>query len=64
MIDCYKAGHLPLLQIHDELCFSVGTDADIKVIKSKMENAVENLKVPFKCDVALGKSWGEAKENE
>ena len=62
MIDCYKAGHLPLLQIHDELCFSVGKDEDIKVIKNKMENAVENLKVPFKCDVALGKSWGEAKE--
>jgi len=62
MIDCYKAGHLPLLQIHDELCFSIGSDKDIKTIKNKMENAVENLKVPFKCDVALGKSWGEAKD--
>jgi len=27
-----------------------------------MENAIDNLKVPFKVDVALGKSWGEAKE--
>jgi DNA polymerase I-like protein with 3'-5' exonuclease and polymerase domains len=62
MINCAKAGHLPLLQIHDELCFSIGTDKDIEVIKDKMENAVDNLKVPFKCDVALGRSWGEAKD--
>jgi DNA polymerase I-like protein with 3'-5' exonuclease and polymerase domains len=62
MIDCYKAGFLPLLQIHDELCFSIGEEKDIPLIKSKMENAVENLKVPFKCDVALGRSWGEAKD--
>ena len=62
MIDCYKAGHLPLLQIHDELCFSIGTEKDIDVIKNKMENEVDNLKVQFKCDVALGKSWGEAKD--
>jgi len=27
-----------------------------------MENAIENLKVPSKVDIALGKSWGEAKE--
>jgi len=27
-----------------------------------MENAIENLKVPFTVDIALGRSWGEAKE--
>jgi DNA polymerase I-like protein with 3'-5' exonuclease and polymerase domains len=32
------------------------------MIKNKMENCIENLKVPFKVDVALGKSWGEAKD--
>ena len=26
MIDCYKAGFIPLLQIHDELCFSIGEE--------------------------------------
>ena len=62
MIDCYKAGYLPLLQIHDELCFSIGEDKDIEMIKNKMESCIENLKVPFKVDVALGKSWGEAKD--
>ena len=62
MIDCDKAGFTPLLQIHDELCFSVNETKDIKLIKGKMENTIENLKVPFKVDVALGKSWGEAKD--
>ena len=42
--------------------FSVNSEEDIKPIKQKMETAIENLKVPFSVDVALGKSWGEAKE--
>ena len=62
MIDCYKKGYKPLLQIHDELCFSINEESDIVGVKEVMENAIENLKVPFKVDVALGKSWGEAKE--
>jgi DNA polymerase I-like protein with 3'-5' exonuclease and polymerase domains len=62
MIDCYKAGFKPLLQIHDELCFSINEENDIKQVKEIMENAIETLKVPSKVDVAIGKSWGEAKE--
>jgi len=62
MIQCYKAGYKPLLQIHDELCFSINNEDDIKGVKEIMENAIENLKVPFKVDIALGRSWGEAKE--
>ena len=62
MIDCNKAGFMPLLQIHDELCFSINEENDIKIVKEKMENAIENLKVPFTVDIALGRSWGEAKE--
>ena len=62
MINCYKQGFKPLLQIHDELCFSINDESDIKGVREVMENAIENLKVPFKVDVALGKSWGEAKE--
>ena len=62
MINCYKQGYSPLLQIHDELCFSINSEEDIKGVKEVMENAIENLKVPFKIDVALGRSWGEAKE--
>jgi len=62
MIECYKQGFKPILQIHDELCFSINNENDIKGVKEVMENAIENLKVPFKVDVALGRSWGEAKE--
>ena len=47
MIDCYKAGFIPLLQIHDELCFSIGEEKDINLIKNKMENAVRKLEGAF-----------------
>ena len=62
MIQCHKAGYKPLLQIHDELCFSIDKEKDIKNVKEIMENAIESLKVPSKVDIALGRSWGEAKE--
>jgi len=62
MIDCHKAGFKPLLQIHDELCFSINQEKDIELIKDKMENAIDTLRVPSKVDIALGKSWGDAKE--
>ena len=59
MIECFKMGYTPLLQIHDELCFSVYDEKDMKNIKDCMENAIENLRVPFKVDVELGLNWGE-----
>jgi len=62
MIQCYKAGYKPLLQIHDELCFSIDNEKDINGVKEIMENAIDKLKVPSKVDIALGRSWGEAKE--
>ena len=62
MINCYKAGYKPLLQIHDELCFSINSEKDIKDVKEIMESAIDGMKVPSKVDSALGQSWGEAKE--
>jgi DNA polymerase I-like protein with 3'-5' exonuclease and polymerase domains len=62
MINCFKAGYKPILQIHDELCFSIEKEDDIKGVKEIMENAIEDLRVPSKVDIALGRSWGEAKE--
>ena len=58
MLECARIGHLPLLQIHDELCFSIKNKEDVKVIKKKMEDCVEFL-VPMKVDVAIGDNFGE-----
>ena len=48
-----------MLQIHDELCFSIKKDEDVKIIKDAMENCME-LKVPSVVDIAIGKDFGEA----
>tara|TARA_R100000231_G_C5329793_1_gene165974 strand:- start:2215 stop:4086 length:1872 start_codon:yes stop_codon:yes gene_type:complete len=58
MLDCATLGHLPLLQVHDELCFSIKDKKDIEIIKKTMENCVEFL-IPMKVDVAIGDNFGE-----
>ena len=58
MLDCYKAGHTPMLQVHDELCFSISNDKQIKEITQLMEEAVP-AKVPFKVDCAIADNWGQ-----
>lgn len=53
---CYRAGYIPLLQVHDELCFSI---ADRKVgneIADIMCNVVP-LQIPMRVDLAYGSSW-------
>ena len=60
MVDCYNAGHLPILQIHDELCFNLKDKEDISTIKKTMEECID-FKVPFVVDYGTGKSWGDAK---
>ena len=60
MVDLYKEGFLPLIQIHDELTLSFdGTDKTKKLIMDTMKNCVE-LQVPSKVDCETGKSWGDA----
>jgi DNA polymerase I-like protein with 3'-5' exonuclease and polymerase domains len=60
MVDLYKEGLLAHIQIHDELDFSVESDAQADKIKHIMEHAVE-LKVPNKVDYESGSNWGEIK---
>ena len=55
---CYEAGHKPMLQVHDELCFSIGNEEQTREITEIMENGLQ-LKVPSKVDVALEKDWGD-----
>jgi len=60
MINLFKEGLTPLIQIHDELTLSFDGSEEIKnKIISTMENAIE-LSVPSKVDCDVGKSWGEA----
>ncbi len=61
MLSCYEAGHLPILQIHDELCFNISktNTKDTQSIKKIMESCIE-FKLPFVVDVKTGGSWGTA----
>ena len=47
-----------LLQVHDELCYSINTDDQLKQITGIMENCVD-AKVPFKVDCAIADNWGQ-----
>jgi len=58
MLDLYKEGILPHIQIHDELDISIDGNED--KIKEIMENAVD-LTVPNKVDCESGPNWGSIK---
>ena len=55
MIELYKEGIIPHIQVHDELDISVSDNAD--KIKDIMEHAV-SLEVPNKVDYESGPNWG------
>jgi DNA polymerase I-like protein with 3'-5' exonuclease and polymerase domains len=59
MLELYKEGYLPHIQVHDELDFSVANEKDKNRIKDIMETCVQ-LEVPSKVDVECGTSWGDA----
>ena len=58
MVDLYKEGIIPHIQVHDELDISVDGNAD--KIKDIMESAVK-LEVPNKVDYESGPNWGTIK---
>ena len=58
MVECYKEGLVPLLTVHDELCFNVESEEQAARITEIMETSLE-LKVPSKVDQELGDNWGE-----
>ena len=58
MVDLYKEGIIPHIQVHDELDISVDNNAD--KIKEIMESAVQ-LEVPNKVDYESGPNWGTIK---
>ena len=58
MINLYKEGIIPHIQVHDELDISVKDDKQARQIVQIMETAVE-LEVPNKVDYESGKNWGQ-----
>ena len=58
MLELYKEGIIPHIQIHDELDISVEDDKQAKQIIQIMEAAVE-LNVPNKVDYEAGENWGK-----
>jgi DNA polymerase I-like protein with 3'-5' exonuclease and polymerase domains len=58
MIELYKEGIIPHIQVHDELDISV--DGNEEKIIEIMENAVK-LEVPNKVDYEFGSNWGNIK---
>ena len=58
MLELYKEGIVPHIQIHDELDLSIEDDAHAKKIIEIMEHAV-TLEVPNKVDYEFGSNWGE-----
>jgi DNA polymerase I-like protein with 3'-5' exonuclease and polymerase domains len=58
MLDLYKEGIIPHIQIHDELDISIESKEQAKKIIEIMENAV-TLSVPNKVDFESGDTWGD-----
>ncbi len=58
MLELYKEGIIPHIQIHDELDLSIENEGQAKKVIEIMENAV-TLEVPNKVDYESGDNWGE-----
>lgn len=56
---CYREGFVPLLQMHDEMDFSLTRKADGEMLAGLMKDVCP-LRVPMKVDAEYGRSWGDA----
>lgn len=63
MRSVYQAGFVPLLQMHDELDFSLDNPDHCAIIHECMVDAVK-LEVPVVVDAEFGRNWGEAEADE
>ena len=60
ILDLYKEGIVPHIQVHDELDCSFESEIQAKKIEKQMVECVD-LKVPIKVDCEIGANWGEIK---
>lgn len=60
MLELYKEGIIPHIQVHDELDISVKNDAQAQQIIDIMTDVVD-LEVPNRVDYESGPNWGSIK---
>ena len=60
MRDMWREGIVPMLQMHDDLNFSFGSETQGERAAEIMRDCIQ-LEVPMKCDVEWGWNWGTAK---
>jgi len=63
MLNLFREGIIPHIQVHDELDISVESDKQAKRILEIMESAVD-LEVPNKVDYESGTNWGNIKKHK
>jgi DNA polymerase I-like protein with 3'-5' exonuclease and polymerase domains len=59
MIDADAVGHPLQLQVHDELCETIFSRKQAEELAEIMKTCIPST-VPFKVDIEIGPSWGEA----
>jgi DNA polymerase I-like protein with 3'-5' exonuclease and polymerase domains len=57
LVEVFRAGYLPHIQVHDELDTSVSCQEDVQKISAIMRDAVP-LCVPVRVDAEVGENWG------
>ncbi len=58
MLDCWREGIVPFIQLHDELCMSLSNPEMAQKVKQIMLSAI-SLEVPSAVDHYSGKRWGK-----
>lgn len=64
MKQCWREGIVPLIQLHDELGFSVSSDDTGRRVAEIMKGAIPDLRVPMEVDCEYGTTWGNATKVE
>jgi DNA polymerase I-like protein with 3'-5' exonuclease and polymerase domains len=62
MVEVYKAGFQPLLQVHDELCFSIKNKEEARACAKIMEECCPVITIPMLTDIKIGPNWGQLKK--
>jgi DNA polymerase I-like protein with 3'-5' exonuclease and polymerase domains len=55
MLDCYNEGLIPMLTVHDELCFNIENQDQVGKIKEIMKQGA--TQGPFRIDVDIKPDW-------